>query len=195
MKKSKDDAELTKQAIVDAAKELFAAKGYAATSMADICSAAGCSRGGLYHHFESKEDLFVYLADQSFAVSWENWGKVAENSMTATEQLYMYADYFVDTLQKPLNKAGEEFLSRVGPESEAGQRFIGVLQVYMQRFESLVQAGLDRGEWKGDNPQELAMMILGYFSGLSDSIQLMDKADAKQFYRKATMLLLEGIQK
>ncbi|MCJ8012886.1 TetR/AcrR family transcriptional regulator [Paenibacillus sp. KQZ6P-2] len=195
MKKSKDDAELTKQTIVDAAKDLFAAKGYAATSMAEICSAAGCSRGGLYHHFDSKEDLFIFLADQSFTVSWENWDEVAEDSMTATEQLYRYAEYFVDTLQKPLNKAGEEFISRVGPDSEAGQRFLGILHGYMQRFQNLVQTGLDRGEWKGDNAQELAMIILGYYSGLSDSIQMMSKTEGKQLYRKATMLLLEGIQK
>lgn len=194
MKKTKDDAELTKQAIVEAAKGLFSAKGYAATSMADICSAAGCSRGGLYHHFDSKEDLFIYLANQAFTVSWEQWGEVARDGMTATEQLYLYADYFVDTLQKPLNKAGEEFLSRIGPDSEAGQRFIGILQTYMQRFESLVRTGLERGEWKGDNPQELAMIILGFYSGLSDSIPMMDKADAKKLYRKATMLLLEGIK-
>lgn len=194
MKKSKDDAEMTKQAIAEAAKGLFAVKGYAATSMADICSAAGCSRGGLYHHFESKEDLFIYLAEQAFTVSWENWDQVVEDGMTATEQLYLYADYFVDTLEKPLNKAGEEFLNRTGPTSEAGQRFIGILQTYMQRFETLVRSGLENGEWKGDNPQELAMIILGYYSGLSDSMQMMDKTEAKKFYRKATMLLLEGIQ-
>ncbi|BFH59663.1 TetR/AcrR family transcriptional regulator [Paenibacillus azoreducens] len=195
MKKSKEEAEQTKQEIVDAAKGLFAVKGYAATSMNDICTAAGCSRGGLYHHFESKEDLFIYLADQAFTGSWKNWDEEIDDAMTATEQLYAYADYFVDTLQKPLNKAGEEFLSRVGPNSEAGQRFLGILTTYMQRFERLVQNGLDRGEWKGDNVQELAMMILGYYSGLSDSIQLMGKGDAKRFYRKATKLLLEGIQK
>ncbi|GIO32992.1 MULTISPECIES: TetR/AcrR family transcriptional regulator [Paenibacillus] len=195
MKKSKDEAEQTKQDIVDAAKGLFAVKGYAATSMSDICSAAGCSRGGLYHHFDSKEDLFIYIADQAFTVSWQNWDEAIDETMTATEQLYKYADYFVDTLEKPLNKAGEEFISRVGADSEAGQRFLGILMGYMQRFERLVQTGLDRGEWKGDNAQELSMMILGYYSGLSDHIQMMGKADAKQFFRKATKLLLEGIQK
>jgi AcrR family transcriptional regulator len=40
--------------IVQAALTVFALKGYAATSMDDVCLAAGCSKGGLYHHFRSK---------------------------------------------------------------------------------------------------------------------------------------------
>jgi AcrR family transcriptional regulator len=40
--------------IVQAALTVFALKGYAATSMDDVCLAAGCSKGGLYHHFRTK---------------------------------------------------------------------------------------------------------------------------------------------
>ncbi len=40
--------------IVQAALTVFALKGYAASSMDDICLAAGCSKGGLYHHFQAK---------------------------------------------------------------------------------------------------------------------------------------------
>ncbi len=40
--------------IVQAALTVFALKGYAAASMDDVCMAAGCSKGGLYHHFRTK---------------------------------------------------------------------------------------------------------------------------------------------
>jgi AcrR family transcriptional regulator len=40
--------------IVQAALTVFALKGYAAASMDDVCMAAGISKGGLYHHFETK---------------------------------------------------------------------------------------------------------------------------------------------
>jgi AcrR family transcriptional regulator len=36
---------------------VFALKGYAAASMEDVALAAGCSKGGLYHHFPAKEHL------------------------------------------------------------------------------------------------------------------------------------------
>lgn len=40
--------------IVQAALTVFALKGYATASMDDVCMAAGCSKGGLYHHFRTK---------------------------------------------------------------------------------------------------------------------------------------------
>jgi len=40
--------------IAQAALTVFALKGFAASSMDDICMAAGCSKGGLYHHFPTK---------------------------------------------------------------------------------------------------------------------------------------------
>lgn len=43
--------------IVQAALTVFALKGYGAASMDDVCLAAGCSKGGLYHHFRAKPAL------------------------------------------------------------------------------------------------------------------------------------------
>jgi len=44
--------------LIDAALELFAEKGYAATRLDDVAARAGVSKGTLYLYFESKEDLF-----------------------------------------------------------------------------------------------------------------------------------------
>jgi AcrR family transcriptional regulator len=48
----------TTEQLVAAARELFAKKGFAGTSIEDIVRAAGVTRGALYHHFQSKEELF-----------------------------------------------------------------------------------------------------------------------------------------
>jgi AcrR family transcriptional regulator len=50
-----------RQAILDAALECFAARGYAATSVDDIAAASGRSIGALYHYFDSKGDMFLAL--------------------------------------------------------------------------------------------------------------------------------------
>jgi AcrR family transcriptional regulator len=47
-------SQATRDQIVQAALTVFALKGFAASSMDDICMAAGCSKGGLYHHFPTK---------------------------------------------------------------------------------------------------------------------------------------------
>ncbi|BDH59537.1 TetR family transcriptional regulator [Tsukamurella sp. PLM1] len=49
--------------VLDAATELFAVKGYEATSLQDIADAVGVSRPALYHYLSSKEDLLVMLVE------------------------------------------------------------------------------------------------------------------------------------
>ncbi len=51
--------ETTRGAIVSAATQLFAERGFDQTSIADILDLAGISRGALYHHFAAKEDVFA----------------------------------------------------------------------------------------------------------------------------------------
>src|SRR5260370_38476212 len=50
--------EATTGALVDAARELFAADGYAATSLAAVAARANVTKGAVYHHFEGKHELF-----------------------------------------------------------------------------------------------------------------------------------------
>jgi AcrR family transcriptional regulator len=50
-----------KQQILDAATHLFASRGYQATRVADICTAAGVAKGLFYWYFETKESLFTEL--------------------------------------------------------------------------------------------------------------------------------------
>jgi AcrR family transcriptional regulator len=50
-----------KQQLIDAAAELFAANGYAATRIQDICDRAGVAKGLFYWYFPTKQDLFAEL--------------------------------------------------------------------------------------------------------------------------------------
>jgi AcrR family transcriptional regulator len=52
-------AALTRQAILDAARELFVERGFAGTSVSDIAVAAETSKGAVYHHFADKEAIFI----------------------------------------------------------------------------------------------------------------------------------------
>ncbi len=56
----------TVAAIHAAARELFAKKGFAATTMDDIASRAGVAKGAVYHHFGSKEEIFERVLDGVF---------------------------------------------------------------------------------------------------------------------------------
>lgn len=55
---------LAQDNIAVAALAVFALKGYTAASMDDICLAAGCSKGGLYHHFPTKSAVLAAVVDR-----------------------------------------------------------------------------------------------------------------------------------
>ncbi len=57
VRKSKEDAELTCAALLDAAEQTFFEKGVSHTSLQDIATAAGLTRGAVYWHFKDKADL------------------------------------------------------------------------------------------------------------------------------------------
>lgn len=52
-----------REAIVDAASEVFARAGFEGASIMEIAAAVGISRAGLFHHFETKEDLLTAVLD------------------------------------------------------------------------------------------------------------------------------------
>jgi TetR/AcrR family acrAB operon transcriptional repressor len=60
-RKTKDDAQLTCAALLDAAERVFYDHGVAGTTLNDIASAAGMTRGAIYWHFKDKADLLQAL--------------------------------------------------------------------------------------------------------------------------------------
>ena len=57
-RRSKIDAEKTRLMLLATAARLFADRGYAETSIADICAELTITKGALFHHFKTKEELF-----------------------------------------------------------------------------------------------------------------------------------------
>ena len=74
---------VTITALLDAAMELFAEQGYGATSIPDICTRAGLTKGAFYSNFANKDALFLALLDRS----WERRAEWIRRTMAAGRQL------------------------------------------------------------------------------------------------------------
>ena len=71
----------TRERLVDSARELFWAKGYEATSVADILDKAEVNSGSLYHFFGGKEDLLLAVVDRYREFLWPNVFSAAYEDM------------------------------------------------------------------------------------------------------------------
>lgn len=66
VRKTKEDAELTRQRIIDAAREVFLARGVSRSTLEHIASQANVTRGAVYWHFENKSQIFYAIRDRVF---------------------------------------------------------------------------------------------------------------------------------
>ncbi len=66
VRKTKEDAQATITALLDAAERIFSEKGVARTTLNDVALAAGMTRGAIYWHFKDKGDLFQAMCDRVF---------------------------------------------------------------------------------------------------------------------------------
>ena len=63
-RRTKADAQVTRNSLLDAAEHLFQARGVSRTSLHDIAVAAGTTRGAIYWHFKDKADLFNAMMER-----------------------------------------------------------------------------------------------------------------------------------
>lgn len=66
VRKTKEDAELTRRRIIDAARGVFLARGVSRSTLEHIATQAEVTRGAVYWHFKNKADIFHAIRDQVF---------------------------------------------------------------------------------------------------------------------------------
>ena len=78
--------------IVEAAIQVFYAKGFAASTMQDVADAVGVLKGSLYHYISSKEDLLFRILQESHAQARELMSEVAGLDLAALDRLRIYLE-------------------------------------------------------------------------------------------------------
>ncbi len=94
---------VTRVKLLDAAEKLMRAKGYAATSVEEVCTAARLTKGCFFHYFESKEDLGKPLLERFCSQPSEQEGPKEEDPL---ERLYDAVDGAIEKSKKCVKGQG-----------------------------------------------------------------------------------------
>jgi len=198
LSKGRSDGEETKKRIIAHAKQLFVQKGYGAVTMNEVCAAAGASKGSLYHHFPSKDELFIQVSEED-ARQWnEDWERIRAAIGTTEEQLYALAEHYANDFQNPLLKALEEYArSRVITE-EIVERMLRIGDANSQACREVLRQGMERGEFAEWDLDRIVVIVSSLFEGLSKIYYSFDRDKEqdlfKQHYRDAVRFALDGIR-
>src|ERR1700733_10738139 len=79
--------ERTRQSIVAAAAPIFNQRGYKGSSLADLMTATGLQKGGIYRHFASKEELAAEAFDYTWNAAWETRMRNVDEGASGIEKL------------------------------------------------------------------------------------------------------------
>ena len=99
--------EQTVEKILDAAERLFAEKGYAHTTLQDVIDATGLSKGAVYHHFKSKEEIAAKVGDRMGAQLAGELARIRDDAaMTGLQKLQeVFAVSLVPQRQQRIHSA------------------------------------------------------------------------------------------
>jgi AcrR family transcriptional regulator len=155
-------AEQRRQQLVDVALELFARRGYRATTMDDIADAAGVTKPLVYQHFSSKRALYLELVNsiaQELLIAIRGAVMQAEGPRQQVEM--GFAAYFRMVISRE-----DEFRLLYGrdhaDDKELGRALRTVEDAIAAAIEPLIDAGLD-----DDHRRLLAYAVVGMAEGAS----------------------------
>ncbi len=194
-----EQSDQTKDRIVLASARLFARKGYAATSIADISAELQMTKGALYHHFESKEAVFFAVVERIR----KTWRSAVAREVVSSSDAVTRLEILLDRQARFL-QADETFcLVLNGLMSEmdgVNADFLGVLQeVYAElaRFiRQIIAHGQRDGQIRKDlDPDLTALAIVGMMRGTGCSRPISErmKIDYASMMDTLKKLVVKGL--
>lgn len=89
-RRTKEEAQATRAALLDAAECVFQQRGVSRTSLSDIAQAAGVTRGALYWHFKDKADLFSAMLERVTSPMDADWDSIKDGDGDLLNQWYAH---------------------------------------------------------------------------------------------------------
>ncbi len=153
--------EETVQLILDVAYRLFMKKGYEYTSIQDIIdNLGGLSKGAIYHHFKSKEDILIAVIQRMTAQSNQLLANVRDcSNLNGKEKL---KTIFKKSISRPVQ---EEIFATAPNFHNNSKLLVGLLQDTMEEaipnyILPIIEEGIKDGSIQTNYPKQLAELIM-----------------------------------
>jgi TetR/AcrR family transcriptional regulator len=167
--------ELSRNQLLDAAEEVFGAKGFHDTTLKQVAELAEYSVGSVYSFFDSKEDLFLQVFLRRGSELLPAMDEIVRSDDPALDQLRALVELEVDFFRRHRHFARLYLRSSPStslPPLSVYEGFRANFQRAMELQARVFRRGQERGELRGGDPVVLARML----SGIVATYQLLDPA-------------------
>jgi len=169
MRRTKEEAEQTRQDLLDAALTVFSQKGYTATRLEDVARTAGVTRGAIYYHFGSKAELYSALIEDANKVGNSAIDRAVSEGGSFIEIVTRILVYTFALLEEDQRFSEVMALQLTTPDVEVlSQRRYGEAQELVTSISGFFRLIAEQDELRQDlDPLTAARAFLGYQYGLS----------------------------
>lgn len=203
VRKTKEDAELTRRRIIDAAREVFLTRGVSKSTLEHIAAQAEVTRGAVYWHFKNKAEIFHAIRDQVFLPLIDRMDDTLAIDST-NENIRDPLTQIENSLCDTINELNENIEMRQIYEimmikCEYVDEFATVLQQILNNCSNItekIQAAYERAQTQNilagtHTPRTLALDTHLFFSGLLH--MWVKDFDGSRFRFQATELIKSHI--
>ena len=151
-------SEHTKQYILETVAPIFNKHGYAATSLSDLTSATGLTKGAIYGNFKNKEELaiaaFKHTIKKLMALIAEHIAK----SDSPIQQLHLIADFYRDYYRLSKTYGGCPVLNIGVDSNNQNSELLEKVRVVIERIQDQLATMIEKGIEKGEISTEINAM-------------------------------------
>lgn len=163
-------AEQTKARIIEKSANLFNQRGYAAVSIADIMQATGLKKGGIYNHFQSKEELALAAFDYAVDLVTQKVWNAVKQEQNAIARLKALVKVHLDYIDNPPLPGGCPIMNSAIEWDDTNSLLRDKTQKAMNSWRNLiiriVEKGIKKGEIKPDLESDaIATIIISSLEG------------------------------
>jgi len=145
-------------ALVKVAAELFARRGYRATTLDDIAAEFGLKRASLYHYIKSKEELLCEIYQEIFDQIEEDVAPIANSNMPADERLRRMVHAHIRVVAAERDRLSVAFQEESELPEVLRRRISHRKRVYETLFENVISDGQHQGVFR---PGSVRLMVFG----------------------------------
>ena len=183
-------SEATRDALIEAARALFAERGYAGVGTEEIVRAAGVTRGALYHHFGGKRDLFeaVYERIEVELAQRIASGALASGAAAPLDAMRAGAEMFLRAATEP---EAQRIVLLDGPSVLGWDRWREIAAEHgLGLIEATLQAAVDAGAIAEQPVRPLAHVLMG---ALDEAAMLVARAEDPEQMRAEVGRTLDSL--
>jgi AcrR family transcriptional regulator len=184
-----------REQILRAARRCFIDNGYHPTRMDDIAREAELSKGGVYFHFKSKQEVFAQLVEEEFARSMRFLQNVEQGEGTIFDKMQLIAGHYLEYFNAAPD--APRFFIVMGEmalrDEQLSQRLLEMQTAFIDEIAQLLERGVREGMLREVDTTAVAAILKALLDGLEGLHALSYPMEVSRFLGTGLQLVLRGL--